>query len=83
MIVFIHYFKLDFLADILEEFEKNLNRQIETECIGGGRILHNSAKKEILVYGYSQVIRQFYFIDKSQTFNNKGIKRVMDKLIMQ
>ena len=58
------FVKLDFLADILEEFEKNLNKQIETECVGGGRILHNSAKKEILVYGYSQVMREFYFMNK-------------------
>jgi hypothetical protein len=25
------------------------------KCVGGGRILHEKEKKEILVYGYSQV----------------------------
>lgn len=27
---------------------------VEYECVGGGRIEHDSNKKEILVYGYSQ-----------------------------
>jgi hypothetical protein len=27
----------------------------ETECVGGGRILHEPDKKAIKVYGYSQV----------------------------
>ena len=28
---------------------------IDTECLGGGRILHEPDKKHIRVYGYSQV----------------------------
>lgn len=47
-------------ADILDDFESKLkkinkNDEIQIDCTGGGRILHEAAKKEILVYGYSMV----------------------------
>ena len=36
------------------EIEKlNLNKKINTKCIGGGRINHDKENKKILVYGYS------------------------------
>ena len=42
-------------ADIYEDFDKKYRKNgIETDCIGGGRILHEP-NKSIEVYGYSQV----------------------------
>ncbi|XP_044015749.1 14 kDa phosphohistidine phosphatase-like isoform X2 [Aphidius gifuensis] len=44
-------------ADIYEEINKELKKYgpgLDTECVGGGRINHNSAKQAIKVYGYSQ-----------------------------
>lgn len=41
--------------DIYEEVSESLNALgLDTECLGGGRINHQSAQKKILVYGYSQ-----------------------------
>ena len=49
------YFLL-FKVEILDEFEKQVkDKNIECDCIGGGRILHEPETKHILVYGYSQV----------------------------
>ncbi|KAF7996165.1 hypothetical protein HCN44_011496 [Aphidius gifuensis] len=51
------HFLFTFLADIYEEINKELKKYgpgLDTECVGGGRINHNSAKQAIKVYGYSQ-----------------------------
>jgi len=41
-------------ADIYEQAQQELSSlDLESKCIGGGRIDHNPEKKEILVYGYS------------------------------
>ena len=41
-------------ADILDEISPNLEESgLSYDCIGGGRIEHDSNKKTILVYGYS------------------------------
>jgi len=44
-------------ADIYEEVRSSLEAlDLDTECLGGGRIAHNpSSKPQIKVYGYSQV----------------------------
>lgn len=46
----------EYHADIFDDFElkEARNAGVQYECVGGGRILHEPAKKEILVYGYSQ-----------------------------
>ena len=53
-----------FLADILDEFESDLRKlkikEVQVECMGGGRILNEANKKEILVYGYSMVTEQLF-----------------------
>ena len=41
-------------ADILDEISPRLEEYgLSYDCIGGGRIEHNSNKKTIFVYGYS------------------------------
>ena len=48
------------LADIYEQAQQELSSlDLESKCIGGGRIDHNPEKKEILVYGYSMVIMYY------------------------
>ena len=43
--------------EILDEIESQLKgKNIECDCLGGGRILHEPESKHILIYGYSQVI---------------------------
>lgn len=45
----------EFHADIYDAFVASLtNKNLDTECIGGGRIKHYPEEKKILVYGYSQ-----------------------------
>ena len=76
---------LNKIADILDKFESDCgNKQIEVECVGGGRILHEPEKKEILVYGYSQgfgradhkisvsLLKERYTDYNSITFSNEG-----------
>ncbi len=47
----------EYHADILDEFQSTIKAiQCEVECVGGGRILFEPAKKDIFVYGYSMVI---------------------------
>jgi hypothetical protein len=41
----------DFLSSI-----KGFSKAYQIECVGGGRIFHTPEKKEIFVYGYSQVL---------------------------
>lgn len=44
------------LADVYDNTWQRLEPLgIDTECLGGGRILHEPDKKHIRVYGYSQV----------------------------
>ena len=48
------FVRADYHVDILEECRPSLNALgFSAECIGGGRIMHNPAEKEINVYGYS------------------------------
>lgn len=43
-------------ADIYEEVYKSISGLgLDSECEGGGRIIHDDAKKQISVFGYSQV----------------------------
>ena len=43
-------------ADIYEKVQGELEAAgMETECLGGGRILHDKAQRTIQVFGYSQV----------------------------
>jgi hypothetical protein len=42
----------EFHADIYEKVEEQLGK-VKSTCVGGGRIQHDSANKQILVYGYS------------------------------
>jgi len=51
------YGRCPYHADIFEEVEnKELSpKELEGECLGGGRIKHDDANKTINVYGYSQV----------------------------
>jgi phosphohistidine phosphatase len=44
----------DYHADILDKVSPKLEEYALTyECVGGGRIEHDSKNKKILVYGYS------------------------------
>ncbi|XP_012288283.1 14 kDa phosphohistidine phosphatase-like [Orussus abietinus] len=45
------------IPDIYDEVGEQLKKfgsGLDTECLGGGRIDHDAAKKNIKVYGYSQ-----------------------------
>ena len=45
-----------FLADILDRVAPRLSEQgITYECVGGGRIRHESKNKTLFVYGYAVV----------------------------
>lgn len=49
------YARCGFHADIYDEvYERVHPLGLETECVGGGRILHEAGKKHITVFGYSQ-----------------------------
>lgn len=55
------------VADIYEEECDKLHKLgLNCQCLGGGRIKHDSGSKKILVYGYSQVS-----CEKISSFNNK------------
>nr|CAH0105407.1 unnamed protein product [Daphnia galeata] len=44
-----------FHADIYDKCQEELEAAgFDTECLGGGRILHDPSKRSITVYGYSQ-----------------------------
>lgn len=50
-------------ADIYDKVQEELEAVgFDTECLGGGRIMHDSDKRSIQVYGYSQVCYQLAFI---------------------
>jgi hypothetical protein len=52
-----YFHKILIQVEILDEIENQLKgKNIECDCLGGGRILHEPESKHILVYGYSQVI---------------------------
>ena len=43
-------------ADVYDDLVSRVSPLgLETECVGGGRILHKPGDKSIEVYGYSQV----------------------------
>ena len=49
-------FVLYFLADIFDETAPAIeDAGLDCECVGGGRILHDSGKRKIEIYGHSQV----------------------------
>lgn len=43
-------------ADVYEQEQRNLEAEgrLETECLGGGRIVHEPENRRIEVFGYSQ-----------------------------
>ena len=52
-----------FLADILDRVSPKFHELgLTYECIGGGRIEHDSDAKTIQVYGYSVVSRLIHII---------------------
>ncbi|KAK2193892.1 hypothetical protein NP493_6g03034 [Ridgeia piscesae] len=72
-------------ADIYEDlYERVKKKGLDTECMGGGRILHEAEKKTITVYGYSQgyglpdhsitceLLKKKYKDYQSITWNNEG-----------
>ncbi|XP_033119527.1 14 kDa phosphohistidine phosphatase-like [Anneissia japonica] len=73
----------EYHADIYEREEKSLGR-IKSECVGGGRIKHDSKNKHIVVYGYSVgfgkadhaitvgLLKKKYPDYDSITWNNEG-----------
>ncbi|KAK5973084.1 Phosphohistidine phosphatase [Trichostrongylus colubriformis] len=50
------YYKCTFHVDILRTAREDAGSSYKLKCIGGGRIRHDDNAKEILVYGYSNVI---------------------------
>ncbi|XP_066595155.1 sex-regulated protein janus-A-like [Prorops nasuta] len=51
------YARAQWHADIFEETErkvKELGKDLKTNCLGGGRILHDPDEKTLKVFGYSQ-----------------------------
>lgn len=50
------YARCVYHGDVLDETEKELGPDYDLQCLGGGRIKHESKDRSILVYGYSQVI---------------------------
>jgi len=62
-----------FAADIYDKVQEELEAVgFDTECLGGGRILHDPSKRSIQVYGYSQVCYQLTFI----IFNDPHVPRL-------
>ncbi|XP_026469141.1 14 kDa phosphohistidine phosphatase-like [Ctenocephalides felis] len=49
------YLRSEWHADIFDEVQEKLSPLgYQIKCLGGGRIRHDSKKKKIEVYGYSQ-----------------------------
>jgi phosphohistidine phosphatase len=48
------YLKKTYHADVMDEAISRAGAGASAECLGGGRIEHDAAKKTLLVYGYSQ-----------------------------
>ena len=47
---------LYFSADIFDEIAPAIEEAgLDCECVGGGRILHDSGKRKLEIFGYSQV----------------------------
>ncbi|KAI0241570.1 14 kDa phosphohistidine phosphatase [Lamellibrachia satsuma] len=74
-----------FHADVYEDlYDRVQKKGLDTECVGGGRILHEAGKKTITVYGYSQgygladhsitceLLKKKYKDYVSITWNNDG-----------
>lgn len=50
------FFFVSLTGDIYDKVQEELSKRgLDTECLGGGRIVHDPEKKSILVFGYSQV----------------------------
>ena len=50
------FISLQLTADIYDRVEKDIKRmELNSDCVGGGRIQHDKSEKKILVYGYSMV----------------------------
>ncbi|XP_074654282.1 14 kDa phosphohistidine phosphatase-like [Tubulanus polymorphus] len=75
----------EYHADIYEKVEPEItSRELDTECVGGGRIEHEPASKKIKVYGYSMgygkadhsittaVLKQKFRDYKDISFTNSG-----------
>ena len=52
-------FTADIYDDVVPEIE---NAGLDCECMGGGRIEHDSSKKKLSIYGHSQVNLIYYMI---------------------
>ncbi|CAI2318323.1 unnamed protein product [Caenorhabditis sp. 36 PRJEB53466] len=48
------YYRCTFHDDILTETKESAPAGLKLKCVGGGRIKHDAAGKDLLVYGYSQ-----------------------------
>ena len=60
---YIVYFYFYYSADVYDSTWQRLEPLgVETECLGGGRIIHEPDKKHIKVYGYSQVTNYSYYL---------------------
>ncbi|CAB3989917.1 14 kDa phosphohistidine phosphatase-like [Paramuricea clavata] len=79
------YGRAGFHADIYDEILPELQRLgLHSDCVGGGRIEHNSDIGTILVYGYSigfgradhsistEILKNYFPAYKSITFSNEG-----------
>jgi hypothetical protein len=54
-----------FTADIFEDLENKMKGSgVSVWCVGGGRILHTAAQKNIKVFGYSQVSSYTFYTAK-------------------
>ena len=79
------YRRAGYHADIYDEILPELQSLgLQSDCVGGGRIEHNSDAGTILVYGYSigfgradhaittEILKKFFSSYKSITFSNEG-----------
>ena len=48
------YLKKTYHVDVMDEALARAGAGASAECLGGGRIEHDAAKKTLFVYGYSQ-----------------------------
>ena len=54
--IFLLYYFYLCIADVYDKVQEEMTLLgLDTECLGGGRILHEPDKKSIEVFGYSQV----------------------------
>ncbi|KAI6177559.1 14 kDa phosphohistidine phosphatase-like protein [Aphelenchoides bicaudatus] len=48
------YARCGYHADIFDVVQGKAPKDVDLDCVGGGRILHDPAEKKLKVYGYSQ-----------------------------